>query len=343
MSEDWAIVVGVRDYWDRSLNTLHGPVSDADGFYSWLIDKDGGNVPLSRIKLVKSTGAAEMVSQARPTGDDVYGAGEDITNWLENHDEPGRRLYIYMSGHGCTPNNAEQAESVALLMANASPPTKMLSFPATACARHMRRGGYFNEVVLIMDCCRSRASNALSTPYYFNGGDTTRGGQIVEAYATNWDSQAHEFPYPPDQEKRGAFTRALLACLRSGKLTGSQLRESVQHLVKNDLIAQGFSKEAAHEREPQIRADPDKYLNEISFSEAASPARTLITIRRSGGMPDPEIFQTARFPQTRVAKQLGDPSDPCSWLLEPGNYGLMIGSRSMEFTVYAASPQELLL
>jgi hypothetical protein len=350
MIRDWAIIVGVKDYFDPVLNTLEGPVSDAQSFYNWLIRPEGGNiVPIARpdddspdrIRFVKSNGRPTSPAQARPTSDDVYAVGDDITEWLERHRQTGRRLYIYMSGHGCTPNSTEQAESVALLMANARPSGPMLNFPATACAKHMRRRGYFEEVVLIMDCCRSRASNAFSPPYYMHFGDTTRRGHLVEAYATNWDSQAHEFPYPPDSDKRGAFTRALLTCLNAGRLTGWQLRESVQVLVEKDLIAKKFSKDEARERQPQIKADPDEYLNDICFSEGALPARTQIRIHRSHGMPEPEIYHKAEFPPARVNKQPGDPTDPFTWLLELGTYGLKIGSRSTEFTVYAASPQEL--
>lgn len=349
MSQDWAIIVGVKHYWDPLLNTLEGPVSDAESFYRWLIDKDGGNIPVneqpdqnnpSRIRLVSSSGQPAKPSEARPTGDDIYGAGFDITSWLEKRNESGRRLYIYMSGHGCTPQNAEQAESVALLMANADA-RAMMNFPATACAKYMRRGGYFEEVVLIMDCCRSRVSNAFSLPYYTNPGDTIRGGHLVEAYATNWDSQAHEFAYPPAVEKRGAFTRALLACLQSGRLTGWQLKESVRVLVEADLTGQGFSKQQARERLPQFRADPDEYLNEIHFSEGAALARTPIKIRQSSGMPEPEIFYTVGFPPIRVSKKPGDSPDPFSWMLEPGSYWLKIGERTDKFTVYAASPQEV--
>jgi hypothetical protein len=349
MERDWAIIVGVKDYLDPGLNTLEGPVSDARSFYSWLTRPEGGNIPdliqpdednPARIKFVKSAGRPSSPSQAKPTGDDVFAAGEDITSWLEAHRQTGRRLYIYMSGHGCTPISAEQAESVALLMANARTTGAMLNFPATACAKYMRRGGYFEEVILIMDCCRSRASNAISIPYYSIMGDTTREGALVEAYATSWDSQAHEFPYPPTNDKRGAFTRALIACLESGRLTGHQLKESVEFLVEKDLLSQGLSKEAAGKRQPVVRGDPD--LTKIWFSEGARPARTQITIRREAGMPAPQIFRTAVFPNLLLQKEPGDSPDPWCWLLGPGEYGLTVGDTSRMFRVYVGSPEELL-
>src|SRR6202022_2180079 len=108
----------------------------------------------------------------------------------------GRRsLYIYMSGHGCTPLSAERAESVSLLTANAQTTGMLCNFPATACARFMRRGGHFGEVILIMDCCRSESENAFTVPYYQVLGDKTQGGVLVEASATGYDSKAHKFSF----------------------------------------------------------------------------------------------------------------------------------------------------
>ena len=352
MERDWAIIVGVKDYLDPSLNTLEGPVSDAQSFYNWLIRPEGGDIPdpnqpnaqdPTRIKFAKSSGRPTSPSRAKPTAEDIYSAGEDIVDWLETHGETGRRLYIYMSGHGCTPISAEQAESVALLMANAKTTGTMLNFPATACARYMRRRGFFEEVVLLMDCCRSRASNALPFPYYSIMGDTTKGGALVEAYGTSWDSQAHEFAYPPNRDKHGAFTRALVACLDSGRLTAHQLKESVNFLVEKDLRAQGLSEKAVRDRRPDIRVDPGDQLNEILFSENAGAARTEIKIVREADMPAPEILRVAQYPYALVQKDPGDAADPWHRLLEPGKYELRIGNRSKKFDVYAASPEELQL
>ncbi|MEH2500412.1 hypothetical protein V1294_006891 [Bradyrhizobium sp. AZCC 1678] len=341
MRGDWAIIVGVKDYLDPSLNTLEGPISDAQSFFNWLVRPEGGDIcDPARIKLVKSLGRPTTPSKAKPTGDDIYAAGEDIISSLDGQDERGRRLYIYMSGHGCTPINAEQAESVALLMANARTTGTLFNFPATACAKFMRRGGYFDEVILIMDCCRSQAQNALSFPYYAILGDTTQGGTLVEAYATSWDSQAHEFSYPPSNSKRGAFTRAIITCLEAGKITGHQLKESVEHLVEKDLLSKGFPKEAVGKRQPVVRGDPD--LTRIWFSEGAPLARTQIRISRQAGMPAPKIYRLAEFPAPLVQKQAGDDPDPWCWLLEPGDYGLKIGDTSRTFRVHVGSPEELL-
>jgi hypothetical protein len=119
------------------------------------------------------------------------------------------------------------------------------------------------------------------------------------------------------------------------------LKESVQAIVKDDLISQGFTPKAAQKREPQIDADPPEFLSKIWFSEGAKVARTQIKILRVNGMPEPEIYSTASFPPLRVSKEVGDPPDPWTWMLKPGKYGLTVGSSSKEFAVYAALPQEL--
>ena len=340
MEGDWAIIVGVKDYLDESLNTLEGPISDAQTFRNWLVRREGGDISdPSRIRLVKSSGPPRRPSSARPTSDDIFGTGQDIIASLSARREKGRRLYIYMSGHGCTPLSAERAESVSLLTANAQTTGLLCNFPATACARFMRRGGHFGEVILIMDCCRSESENAFTVPYYQVLGDKTQGGVLVEAYATGYDSQAHEFSYPPAAGKRGAFTRAVITCLEAGKITTHQLKESVEHLVEKDLLSKGLSKDAVVKRQPVVRGDPD--LTKVWLSEAARPARTRISIRRDGGMPEPQIFRRTDFPQTPVQKQADDDLDPWRWLLEPGEYGLTIGSKSTTFRVYVGSPGEI--
>jgi hypothetical protein len=244
-----------------------------------------------------------------------------------------------MAGHGCTPLSAERAESVSLLTANAKRTGLLFNFPATACAKYMRRGGFFEEVILIMDCCRSEAENAFTFPYYQMLGDKTQGGVLVEAYATGYDSQAHEFEYPPAAGKSGAFTRAVIKCLEAGKITTHQLKESVEHLVEKDLLSKKFSKEAVSKRQPVVRGDPD--LTKVWLSEAAPPARTQISIRRQTGMPAPEIFKQTKFPAVKVQKHAGEDPNPFNWLLEPGKYGLMVGDRASEFHVYVGSPEEI--
>lgn len=339
MEGDWAIIVGVKDYLDESLN-LEGPISDAQTFRNWLLRREGGDISeSSRIKLVKSSGPPRRPSSARPTGDDIFGAGQDVIASLSERREKGRRLYIYMSGHGCTPISAERAESVSLLTANAQRSGMLFNFPATACAKYMRRGGFFEEVMLIMDCCRSEAENAFTFPYYQSLGDKTQGGVLVEAYATGYDSQAHEFSYPPAVEKSGAFTRAVITCLEAGKITTHQLKESVEHLVEKDLLSKGFTKEAVLKRKPVVRGDPD--LTKVWLSEAAQPARTRISIRRQAGMPEPQIYARTGFPPAQVQKQVGEDPDPWSWSLEPGNYGLMVGDKPSEFRVHVGSPEEI--
>src|SRR5262249_3248208 len=123
----------------------------------------------------------------------------------------GRRLYLYFSGHGCAP----RFEEAAVLMANATR-RRVYHLTGMPCADWFYRSGYFEEVVLLMDCCRGR---------YEKGGtyippwvDLTR-PEVVDrsqrfyGLAAEWSRLARERVLPGG-ESRSVFTMALLAGLR---------------------------------------------------------------------------------------------------------------------------------
>ena len=370
-ANDWAIVVGIKDYGDPDLNTLKAPITDAEKFLAWLRSPTGGgivepevedasaaardtdeqmNLSPDRVKIVKSKGAQPSLSGSKPTLMDVSEKVEEIEDWLMANKTQGRRLYLYMAGHGCTPIDPTVTDNVALLMANAQIPKRSHhNFPATSCARSMRVRGLFKEVILIMDCCRSKQAGAASPQFYTVKGNTTKGGTLVEAYATNWDSVAHEFSFPPGPELRGVFTRGLLACLTSGRLTGSQLRESVQAHVLNDLKVNKIPEDELMHKVPMFRSDPDGGLSKILFSEDAPPSRTEVRILKKAGMPDPEMYdmRSRRPGQSKPIMPDRVPNDPerrsyWRWLLEPGSYAFLVGDNvDKDLDVHASLPLEV--
>src|SRR4051812_32471991 len=108
--KDHAVVIGIKDYpaFDAD-NPLLGPENDAEAFHDWLISATGGDVPSSNAKLIASKNYSRPfanASVARPMVIDIQSAFEDLqTIASENEDkgngyQVGRRLYIYMSGHG---------------------------------------------------------------------------------------------------------------------------------------------------------------------------------------------------------------------------------------------------
>ena len=101
---DHALVVGINSY--PGLSDLQGPVDDAERFAAWLINTPGVDVPKTNVsKLLTNVfhpPGPESYVDARPTASDFLGY---FTRVLErqvesNQGQPGRRLYLYLSGHG---------------------------------------------------------------------------------------------------------------------------------------------------------------------------------------------------------------------------------------------------
>ncbi|HEU5218622.1 MAG TPA: hypothetical protein VFU23_08180, partial [Gemmatimonadales bacterium] len=53
--DDWAIVVGIKRYFDPALAGLEGPENDARQFYEWVVSPSGGAVPKAQAKLIVSS------------------------------------------------------------------------------------------------------------------------------------------------------------------------------------------------------------------------------------------------------------------------------------------------
>jgi hypothetical protein len=343
MKDDWALVVGINHYPFAGVNPLAGAVHDAKEFCKWLTDPKGGDVPNgsdeddNHVVLLTSPTDTAAPGPPKPTYSQILSFFEELLVKLGN--ASGRRLYIYLSGHGISPAGQVSVRNTALLMANAKAPNLWHNFTANIWAEGARSTARFREVVLIMDCCRDLKNNAVIMPHIF--GDSVPDSKdcyLIEAYATAWGSKARELPFPPGGQMRGVFTRSLLEVLWSGRMTGTMLKASVRkHLT---LVL----KDEKKAQEPQIDRDED--LDRIVFNEQADPPRTLVTIT---GHPAarPEIDSWPEGTDNSVPVNLGDwTHDGASWQgkLEPGQYILRLptgGSRRLK--ILAGVPEEVTL
>jgi hypothetical protein len=220
---DRAIVVGINNYPAFSPQ-LEGPEKDALAFKQWLIND--AKVPAENIATILSSDYPQIPGQPtatiQPALDDVIAKFTELvqlaTKNFQRLPRIGRRLYIYLSGHGITPRSTGQLDSAALLMANAEPESAGLHLPGPAYADWFRRSHAFSEIVLIMDCCRNAYDDIDQMPVPFpplKGGDPKQ-VRTFYALATQWDAVAFEQPIGTPPQKRGVFTYALLEALRSG-------------------------------------------------------------------------------------------------------------------------------
>jgi hypothetical protein len=252
--DDWAIVVGIQSY--PALESLSGPDNDARAFLEWLTDPAGGDVPEKHVqKSLTSLWKTPFrsVEVAKPTEEHIRKAGERLQNKGKSTPQRriGRRLYLYMAGHGFAPRQ----DQTALLMANATkdrvgPPYHWLG-PYTA--EYFRRSGYFDEILLFMDCCRE-----IYSPEGLNfawgpvtATDFPERVKRFYAFATRWSRLSREEPMA-DGVVRGVFTAALLEGLRGaayqpgshGQITTASLQQYLQKKIPNlqpsDFVADDF-------------------------------------------------------------------------------------------------------
>ncbi len=157
-ADDWALCVGISDYVaGNRLPSLPGARRDATRFFDWVTDASGGDVPLAQAKLI--------LSPVPQNGESPQPVAGIIGDWLDHrirqaikqdHDgnglELGRRLYVYVAGHGLALGITNEA---GLLVADADPPDVLGHFAPRVWAEWLKAAAVFREVVMFVDCCRS--------------------------------------------------------------------------------------------------------------------------------------------------------------------------------------------
>lgn len=240
---DRAIVVGISCYPDPEYGDLGSPENDAKIFYDWLVSPDGGAVPAENIELILSSNFIPRdlkpgkppfpsPSDALPGVTEVQRAFDRLhdkykANSMKGTNYLGRRLYIYLSGHGFAPSDAE----AALLTANAARDRLMYHLLGRYNADWFFHAGCFDEVLLFMDCCRQREPGApLNMPYKeATSPDALTRVKYLYGFATQWSKNARERDF--GGVTRGVFTTALLEGLRGaaagpdGKITTNTLSD----------------------------------------------------------------------------------------------------------------------
>jgi hypothetical protein len=336
MDKDWAIIVGINQYpLLAGVATLEGAVRDAKQFHQWVLDPKGGNVPRKNV--------TRLISPAKPvTGKAPRPIFAQIHKYFSNalaaspQGLVGRRLYIYLSGHGISPASQNSTTNAGLLMADARSPNWWHNFTGNIWADGMRGAATFREVVLIMDCCRDIKNNAPIYSHMF--GDPTDDGKdcyLFEAYSTSWGSKSREIPLPPGNQKRGVFTHSLLEVLKSGRMTGLVLKESVKKHLASVL------QDEKKAQEPEIKADkPREYLDKIIFNEQAAPAATPVTISgHDARLPIIEEWPAeSDYPLQILLNDWTYDGSIWKGTLHPGLYSIRHNDTMKRFRIYAAIP-----
>jgi hypothetical protein len=280
---DRAIIVGIQTY--PELGDLKGPENDARAFRDWIVDSKGGEVPKKNVQLILSSDfpVATAATSALPTVMEVQRALETIQALADASEKKGtgrrvgRRLYLYLAGHGFSP----EANETALLMANAARARAgaVYHFLGTYNAGWFYRAGFFEEIFLFMDCCREVCSApSLNKPWPDEiDPESVNRCRYFHGFGTKWSQLSRERPMPPDNKVHGVFTTALLAGLNgaaadpadpSGVITAESLESYLYDNMKEFLTPEDRASEIVP-KEPDVDFKPRQPARQIIVARTA--------------------------------------------------------------------------
>jgi hypothetical protein len=253
----FAVVVGINGY--PGIRHLTKAVNDALSFRDWLI-ADGG-VPEDQIQLIKGETTAAGVNpiEATPTRDDINRAFKRVNQAVmeKTRRDPlaweQSRLYVYVSGHGISPEGAE----AALFTANAGPEAWAENIACGLYTRRYERCQQFREVIVFADCCRLWKEAYLPEPPFSTIG-TNGTVRTLLGFATQQGEQSFEPTSQDDpEEARSYFTQALLEGLRGAAAEDGTGRVTDESLARYTVErVRLMTADKRYPQIPSIRPDP---------------------------------------------------------------------------------------
>lgn len=334
-----AIVVGIQEY-PELRPELNGARGDAQRFFDWVTTAGGvdGDEKKGHAKLFLSPSPRPGRALDGTPTEALIRAEFDALE-TEAAESPtgkaGERLYLYLSGHGF----GKSIHDSALLMANATQLLTRNNVGGRAWADHFYASGYFDEVLLFMDCCRER-SNATATPNGPGPGFRTppTSSRCFYALAAQHGKLAVEREI--EGVVTGVFTATLMDALSgwaadsNGNVTGDSLLAYLyssmkQLLTPADLADKDVAQEPDLHCEPQATARSFVIVNvpqkkhKAPLDVSLKPVGTALTLM---GERDGDLY----------AELFADISDATGvWDLDlaVGKYLLLIGDLRRTVTV----------
>ena len=138
-SGDFALVIGINEY-GNGLDDLEGPPYDAEEFVEWL-NRDCSSANIRDGNLIKKVKFLDFTS--------LRGAVIEITTKAQLRG--GRRLYIFYAGHGF----GTDFDNGGILTSDYVPDWTGGSWNLIKTVNWITMAGWFKEVVVFMDCCRT--------------------------------------------------------------------------------------------------------------------------------------------------------------------------------------------
>jgi hypothetical protein len=268
--EDFAIVVGISRYPglgdSPEAANLQAPDRDAKLVYNWLNNKNGGAVPKKNIQLITSSQfpIAKLARDAEPTTATInecfriYLDKAQANQAAGTGTRVGRRLYIYVSGHGFSPKRYHGALYTATATKIATEHVYVSDW-----VEWLQDTGYFDEFVLWMDCCMEREFTVVSqaTSFRQQGGSQAPGPTFIGLAAPRPLKTVEREISGDKNQIHGVFTWALLNGLKGaavnqdGLITGPSLETHLLNTMKDYLAPQDAENSAVAKEPDIVKAD----------------------------------------------------------------------------------------
>lgn len=284
--DHYAVVIGLSRYpklGEPPPSDLKGPVNDASRVREWLIDPDGGGLPEGNVETVITP--EPFPEAGAPERDEIQRKFRDLADRAEAKRLRvgallGRRLYVYVSGHGFSP----MVNQGCLHAGDAGGIATGTNVYITAWLERLQDAGYFFETVLWMDCCMNRESREEpSLPTIRKMVSPSPPGPSFSAVAARRPLSAVE-QERPDGTYGGVFTTVLLEGLRGaaanpyGMVTGRSLADWIRNAQRSRLSATDLA-------DPRVSKEPDVFREDqgLVFARGVAPMTFPVTFKLAGG------------------------------------------------------------
>lgn len=301
--DDFAIVIGISAYPELGeppdpRADLDGPSRDAADIEAWLLDPRGGGLPAANVRSLTSDDfpPSARARGAGPTAQDITRLFEELEAIARAPDGTiGRRLYIYMAGHGFSPRPTQGC----LFMADATAVNRQ-NIWASQWLEWFQDAGYFREYVLWLDCCMNRGGGTAAPVAFGWLASSNPAGPTFIGFAAQRPLRAVERSIAAGGPKRGLFTWALIEGLRGaaanryGVVTGHSLADWLRNAIRSRM-APGDLADSEVAKEPEIIREDDR----VVFGRGLSRTYT-VTVNRPAADAEPLTLYSGRPPRPRV-------------------------------------------
>lgn len=209
---DYAILIGVENYPNATgeLESIPSALSDCSRVFDWLTHSAGGSIPPENVKKLTTNEKLNF------SGADIDDEFENLICECKDKREKPRRLYFYFSGHGF----GLQRDDTALVLPKWSSSNVKAVMSSRDYLNVIWDSGVFSQVVLWLDCCRTRRIKVVPQLSRLSYHFTKEQSKTYLSYATDFHNSAF-YAYLKNRQSMSIYTTALLEGLDTGRVIDS--------------------------------------------------------------------------------------------------------------------------